>query len=93
MFDFLMGFIETLLTWAVDLIFTVVKFPPPPVGLVDAFNLMFQVIQSGLGIVDFFLPLHVIYEVLSAWFAVWSVLHSYHALMWVLRKIPMLGIE
>lgn len=93
MFDFLIGFIETLLSWAVNLIFSVVKFPDPPPGLVSAVDQMFDIIRSGLGIVDFFLPLETISAVLSAWFVVWGVMHGYHALMWVLRKIPMLGIE
>ena len=93
MFDFLIGFIGNLLSWVVDLIFSVVHFPDPPPGLVSSVNQMFDIIRSGLGFVDFFLPLSTIAAVLSAWFAVWSVLHAYHLLMWILRKFPFLGIE
>lgn len=93
MLDFLIDFISNLLTWLIDVIFSFVKFPDPPPGLVAAVNQMFDIIRSGLGIVDFFLPLDIISTVLTAWFAVWSVVHGYRVLMWVLRKIPMLGIE
>ena len=93
MFDFLIGFIGNLLSWVVDLIFSVVHFPDPPPGLVSSVNQMFDIIRSGLGFVDFFLTLSTIAAVLSAWFAVWSVLHAYHLLMWILRKFPFLGIE
>ena len=93
MLDFLVDLIEKLLSWVIDFIFSIVKFPDPPPGLVAAVDQMFDIIRSGLGIVDFFLPLETIYTVLSAWFVVWSVIHGYHVLMWVLRKIPMLGIE
>ena len=43
MFDFLIGFIEKMLTWIIDLIFSVVKFPDAPPGLVSTVNQMFDI--------------------------------------------------
>ena len=93
MVDFLIDLISNLLTWVIDVIFSIVKFPDPPQGLIDVVNQMFDIIRSGLGILDFFLPLETISTVLSAWFVVWTVYHGYQVLLWVLRKFPMLGIE
>lgn len=93
MFDFLIGFIEKMLTWIIDLIFSVVKFPDAPPGLVSTVNQMFDIVRSGLGIIDFFLPLSTISTVLSAWLIVWGMVHAYDVLMWIVRKFPILGIK
>lgn len=89
----ILNLIKKLLTFVTDTIFSVIDLPIVPEGLTSAVNSLFSYMRSGMGIVNFFLPLENIAPAIDLFIAVWTVLHGYHLLMWVLRKIPMLGIE
>lgn len=85
--------IKKLLTFVTDTIFSVIDLPAVPPGLVNAVNTMFGYMRQGMGIINFFCPLEAISPAIDLFIAVWAIIHVYDIVMWVLRKIPMLGIE
>lgn len=85
--------IKKLLTFVTDTIFSVIDLPAVPPGLANAVNTMFGYMRQGMGIINFFCPLEAISPAIDLFIAVWAVIHVYDIVMWVLRKIPMLGIE
>lgn len=49
--------------------------------------------ENRYGYRPFFVPQVVVQGALDLVILVWTVVHGYKLVMWVLRKIPMLGIE
>lgn len=85
--------IKKLLSFVTDTIFSVIDLPVVPEGLVNIVDQVFGYMRQGMGIINFFCPLNRISPAIDLFVAVWLVVHGYRLLMWVLRKIPMLGIE
>lgn len=85
--------ITKLLSFVTDKIFSVIDFPIVPSGLINAVNTMFDYIEEGIGIINFFCPLDKISPAIDLFLAVWAVIHIYDIVMWILRKIPVLGID
>ena len=54
---------------------------------------LFEYIQVGTGILNFFVPFDVIRPAIDVFLAVWAVEHAYQLVLWVLRKVPLLGIK
>lgn len=89
----IINLIKKLLSFVTDTIFSVIDLPIVPPGLVSAIETMFDYMQQGMGIINFFCPLDAISPAIDLFLAVWIVINGYDIIMWVLRKIPMLGIE
>lgn len=89
----IINLIKKLLTFVTDTIFSVIDLPVVPAGLIQAVNYIFGYMRQGMGIVNFFVPLSAISAAIDLFLAVWGVMHGYKVVMWVLRKIPMLGIK
>lgn len=89
----IVNLIKKLLTFVTDTIFSVIDFPVVPDGLVNAVDTLFMYMEQGMGIVNFFCPLDAISPAIDLFVAVWAIINVYDIVMWVLRKIPMLGIE
>lgn len=67
-------------------------FPIVPAELTTLVNKLFEYIQAGTGILNFFVPFDVIRPAIDVFLAVWAVEHAYQLVLWVLRKVPILGI-
>lgn len=89
----IVNLIKKLLTFVTDTIFSVIDLPVVPEGLVSIVDQVFGYMRSGMGIINFFCPLDRISLAIDLFVAIWLVVHGYRLIMWVLRKIPMLGIE
>lgn len=63
------------------------------VELTTLVNKLFDYIQAGTGILNFFVPFDVIRPAIDVFLAVWAVEHAYQLVLWVLRKVPLLGIK
>lgn len=63
------------------------------VELTTLVNKLFEYIQAGTGILNFFVPFDVIRPAIDVFLAVWAVEHVYQLVLWVLRKVPILGIK
>ena len=89
----IIGLIKKLLSFVTDTIFSVIDFPIIPAGLAGAIDTMFGYMGEGMGIINFFCPLDLISPAIDLFLAVWIIINGYDLIMWVLRKIPMLGIK
>ena len=89
----ILNLIKKLLTFVTDTIFSVIDIPAIPAGLVDAVDTLFLYMKEGMGILNFFCPLNLISPAIDLFIAIWLVVNGYQLIMWVLKKIPMLGIE
>lgn len=54
---------------------------------------LFEYIQAGTGILNFFIPFDLIRPAIDVFLAVWAIEHAYQLVLWVLRKVPILGIK
>lgn len=68
-------------------------FPIVPVELVTLVNKLFEYMQVGTGILNFFVPFDIIRPAIDVFLAVWAIEHAYQLVLWVLRKVPLLGIK
>lgn len=62
-------------------------------GFDDAIDLLAQMIESSQSLINLFLPWDIVKFGLPIVIVVMNFEHIYHFIMWVVRKIPMLGIE
>ena len=80
------------LGWILSPILDVLNFPAVPAELQSIIDQLFGYMADGMGILNFFCPLSMIRPALAVLVAVWAVEHGYHILMWVLRKLPFVGV-
>lgn len=85
--------IKGFLSWILSPIMSVLDFPvlPPEVGQIVSKTS--EYLQAGAGVLNFFCPLSMIAPAVTVFIAVWTVVHGYHLVMWVLRKIPFVGVQ
>lgn len=62
-------------------------------GFEDAFALIGDMLESSQGIINLFLPWNIVKFGLPIVIVVMNFEHIYNFVMWVVRKIPMLGIK
>lgn len=84
-----LGLMQSILSFILGLL----PLPDVPAWLVELTETILQYMKTGMGIVLFFVPQAVVQGALDLVIVVWTVVHTYKLVLWVLRKIPMLGIE
>lgn len=62
-------------------------------GFEDAFALISEMLESSQGLINLFLPWDIVRFGFPIVIVVINFEHIYHFIMWVVRKIPMLGIK
>lgn len=72
---------------------SVIKVPPMPEGVMDIIDTAFGYISTGIQIVSNFTHLQYLLVLFGVIFALDVAIFLYHIILWVLKKIPMLGIE
>lgn len=80
------------LSWILSPILDVLNFPAVPAELQSIIDTLFSYMADGMGILNFFCPLNMIRPALAVLVAVWAVEHAYHIIIWVLRKLPFVGV-
>jgi len=82
-------------SFIVEAIFSLLGvLPNVPDGIIDVMEWFFDLIfENGLGLVCLFLPIDYIKAMIPILIAVINFEHIYHAIMWVVRKIPMAGMN
>lgn len=88
--------IGALLDLVQMLIFNILGFinlPAFPDALTSAINGFVDLIFNNLGLIDFFVPWGTIKICVPLVIAIANLDHIYDAIMWILRKIPMLGMS
>ena len=84
-----LGLMQSILSFILGLL----PLPDVPAWLVELTETILGYMKTGMGIVLFFVPQAVVQGALDLVILVWTVVHGYKLVMWVLRKIPMLGID
>ena len=82
-----LGLMQSILSFVLGLL----PLPDVPAWLVELTETILGYMKTGMGIVLFFVPQAVVQGALDLVILVWTVVHGYKLVMWVLRKIPMLG--
>lgn len=70
-----------------------INIPDLPADVEGYISTMFEYITAGAGILANYTPLSYLLGLFGAILAVDIGINLYHFVMWILRKIPMLGIE
>ena len=84
-----LGLMQSILSFVLGLL----PLPDVPAWLVELTETILGYMKNGMGIVLFFVPQVVLQGAIDIIIVVWTLFHCYNLVMWVLRKIPMLGIE
>lgn len=87
--NMVLGLMQSILSFILGLL----PLPDVPAWLVELTDSVFGYMRAGMGIVLFFVPQTVVQGALDLVILVWTVVHGYKLVLWVLRKIPMFGIE
>lgn len=85
LFSLIIGLLDTLFGW--------VSFPAMPAAVDTAFQTLLQYIGAGIGFVWLIVPRELVLVVLPVVLALSNFDKLYSVIMWILRKIPFLGIE
>ena len=83
----ILNLVLSLFSTVIDFILGLVGFPDVPAELVSITNTVFDYMQAGMSIFNFFKP------ALDVFLLVWIAAHTYKLVMWVLRKIPFFGMS
>lgn len=77
----------------VNLLFGWVQIPPVPDAITSVVDTVFRYIEQGMLIVYIFAPRELVQVLLPLVIIVVNFEHLYKLGMWILKKIPMVGIE
>lgn len=85
--------VMSLFNFVANIILGILKFPifPPEVG--QAVAVVFEWINAGLGIFNFFCPLNAIAPAIAIFIAIYAIQKIYHFAMWIMTKIPFFGVS
>lgn len=85
LFEFIIGFLELIFGW--------VSFPPMPEIVTSSVDVLFQAIESAMGFVWLIVPKPIVVAVLPVILVVENFDKVYSIVMWILKKIPFLGMK
>lgn len=77
----------------INLLFGWVNLPSVPDSITSVVDTLFTYMQQGIGIVWLFVPQNLVLVLLPLVIVVHNFDHLYHLGMWILKKIPMVGIS
>lgn len=70
-----------------------IDFPVVPDGLAAYIEKFLDYIKQGMGFISYFLPMSLVKAIISFVIACELFMFGYRVVMWILKKIPMLGID
>ena len=85
--------IMKLFDWVAGLLFGLLKLPIFPPQLSGAVQICYEWMGAGMGIIDFFCPLEQIAPAIATFMLVFAAQKVYHLFIWVMSKIPFLGVN
>lgn len=86
----LLDLVILLITTVLDL---VPDLPQAPEQVQYYINYFFDVLFSGFGLISVFVDWTVFKTILALWFVVFNFEHIYKLIMYVLKKIPFIGVK
>lgn len=89
----MMKLIQGIAGWVMQPIISLLDFPAIPESFNNVIQQIFGYMESGMAFIDWICPLNLIQPCIDAFIVIYLVEHGYNLVMWVLKKIPMIGIE
>lgn len=83
----------SLIIALLNIVFGWVNLPAMPAAVDEAFTLLLSYMQAGIGFVWLIVPRELVLVVVPVILILSNFDKLYTVVMWVLRKIPFLGIE
>lgn len=83
----------SLIISLLDIVFGWVNFPPMPSVIDEAFTTLLSYMEMGIGFVWLIVPREMVLAVVPVILVLSNFDKLYTVVMWVLRKIPFLGIK
>lgn len=88
----MMKLLKKLLNLILSPLINLIDLPVIPEELVMIVNQTFEYMRAGVGFFNLICPLELIQPAINIFLAVYIFEHGYYIVMWVVKKIPMLGI-
>ena len=85
LFELVIGLLELVFGW--------VSFPPMPSVVTGVVDTVFSAISVGIGFVWFFIPRDLVLALLPIVLILENFDKVYSVVMWIIKKIPFLGIK
>ena len=79
--------------WVLTPILNAINFPVVPAELVAVIDKLFELLGNAMSVFNFFCPLSAVAPALAIFLVIYAAYHAYLITLWVLKKIPVLGIE
>lgn len=76
-----------------DIVFGWVSFPPMPEAISSALEIVVQAVQSAMGFIWLIVPRELVLVILPIVLIVENFDQLYSIVMWILKKIPFLGMK
>lgn len=86
----ILNIVTGLLYFVLDLL---PNIPNLPQELTGAITTVLDLIFDNVGLLDLFLPLNIVKIIIPLWLVVDNFDKIYSIAFWIIKKIPMLGIE
>lgn len=88
----MMNLLKKLFNLILSPLINMIDLPVIPEELVMIVNQTFVYMRSGVGFFNLICPLELIQPAIDIFLAVYIFEHGYYLVMWIVKKIPMLGI-
>lgn len=85
--------IMSFLGWVLSPLIDVLNLPVVPAELSEVVSTVLDYVHNAVGLLNLFVPMSVVQPALAVVVAVYVVHHGYTLLVWVLRKIPFVGVD
>lgn len=85
LFELIIGLLEIVFSW--------VSFPPMPEAVTNAFDVVLNAISNAMGFVWLVVPRELVLVVIPVILVVENFDKLYSIVMWILKKIPFLGMK
>lgn len=85
--------LKKLVSLILSPLIALIDFPAIPTGLAEYTDQFITYIKSGMGFISYFLPMSLVNALLTFVVACELFMFGYRVVMWILKKIPMLGVE
>lgn len=85
--------LKKLVSLILSPLIALIDFPVVPEGLAEYINKFIDYLRSGMGFIYYFLPMSLVKAFITFVVAVEVFMFSYRVVMWIIKKIPMLGVD
>lgn len=85
--------LKKLVSLILSPLIALIDFPVVPDGLSEYLDKFIGYLRGGMAFISYFLPMTLVRALITFVIACEVFIFGYHVVMWILKKIPMLGIK